>query len=1341
MNKLGLLNTTAIGTAVFGASMLFAAPAFAQPAAAQDPQGECTPQSPNYDPNTRNCVQPPEGTPGQTAPGSNPGTAPGDEEPTQAELNADAPEGEAILVTGSRIPRPQFEGTIPGAQVTAEQIETRAFTNVLDVLNDIPLVGPGASPFGTNGGQPSSLGVAFVDLLDLGTNRTLTLLNGRRFVSGNQATLFVQGNVTGAQVDLNVIPTALVNRADVLTVGGAVAYGSDAVAGVVNLILRDDYDGISFTALSGISEQGDAFVYRLSGVAGMNFMGDRGNIAVSLETNFDEGVQGNQRREFYLNPIAPTNFMNGGIRNPNFTPSLTVSATAGTGAFVPAGSDLIPNNIAGPGFYQDPNLAFLGGSILTGDTGVIFAPTGTTANVTFQGIATAAVPNPLTVGTSRPPVLYAVQAGNVNIVPGTQIAPAAAGCSVTNLTQFCNFAPNALPTGTATQQAAFREAVIATFAPQVGTGGTATQRTNLAIQLLAANRPTPREYLAANPNVDLNLFVGQFATSGVGGTGSQNFPTIANTDPATAALFPRRAVPIMFDAAGNVVTFSAGQITDPARQPSTTGGALGANPFFNPAAATVLRAEQRRHIANVFAHFDVTDNITVYTEGLYARIENTALQNNLSGNQITGNTTENAALVMNVNNPFLDATDRANLAAVGITNNFLLSRTNNDLAPGRNPYTNNSDTYRGTLGAKADFGVFGREQTFDVSFTYGRGESTAFQRNIRDIEFALAVDAVRDPVTNNIVCRAQIDPAAQGIPRGINAIEIVRETGADGVVVEKLVTRAPTTEQIANCRPLNVFGYGQSSQEARDYVIADIFLSNVNEQRFAQASLSGSIVDLPAGPIRYAVVGEYRRESTSFIPDKTTRFGESRFVAIAETQGYIQNYEFGGELRLPIFGENFNIPLFRNLDLTPGVRFVQQGGDAPDVLLLQQDDTPGAPPGQRKLITNESPSQWNTIWSLAGSWRPVRDLTFRANVTRSVRQASIVELFLGGQPSFINAFTEPCSTANINSGTRPATRKANCIAAVNSSGVLTGGQTAEQFLSTFVPSGSSVTGSFTGSPTLQPELGRSWTVGATATPRFIPGLQFGADYINVELENQIVPTSLSQALQTCFDSLTFPDTSEEVGVNVCDFFSRQGATDIRPFEIANGFTSGFINLGALRVKAINMNAQYNFNIDSLIGGGDLGRLELYANAYHLIDYLSAPTGNFADGALQSAGTFSRPDWEVQLRARYEAPNGFFGQWTANWQPETLIFSGGAPIPGTEQANEVQDQLGNPAFALHDATIGWRLGEEGRFGLQLTVANVFDKRAAGPFAAVYNSIGTGRIDDIGRRFRVQANLRF
>jgi outer membrane receptor protein involved in Fe transport len=187
-----------------------------------------------------------------------------------------------IVVTGTRIPRPEMQGSIPGSQISGEQIQARGFTNILDALNDIPLVGPGASPVGNAGGQPASLGASFVDLLDLGTARTLTPVNGRRFVSGNAGTLFVAANATGSQVDLNSIPTELVARTDVLTVGGAVAYGSDAIAGVVNVILKDDFKGLSFNAPSGVSSRGDLFNYQLAGTAGTGFGGGRGNIAVSL---------------------------------------------------------------------------------------------------------------------------------------------------------------------------------------------------------------------------------------------------------------------------------------------------------------------------------------------------------------------------------------------------------------------------------------------------------------------------------------------------------------------------------------------------------------------------------------------------------------------------------------------------------------------------------------------------------------------------------------------------------------------------------------------------------------------------------------------------------------------------------------------------------------------------------------------------------------------------------------------------------------------------------------------------------------------------------------------------
>jgi outer membrane receptor for ferrienterochelin and colicin len=130
--------------------------------------------------------------------------------PATASTSEEGGDLEQVVVTGSRIRRPEYQGIIPGSQTNREEIESRAFGNVQDILNDIPLVGNGASLNGNNGGQPSSLGASFIDLLDLGTARTLTLVNGRRFVSGNAGSLFVAGNETGGQVDVNTIPVDLI---------------------------------------------------------------------------------------------------------------------------------------------------------------------------------------------------------------------------------------------------------------------------------------------------------------------------------------------------------------------------------------------------------------------------------------------------------------------------------------------------------------------------------------------------------------------------------------------------------------------------------------------------------------------------------------------------------------------------------------------------------------------------------------------------------------------------------------------------------------------------------------------------------------------------------------------------------------------------------------------------------------------------------------------------------------------------------------------------------------------------------------------------------------------------
>ena len=210
---------------------------------------------------------------------------------SSAQDQSEAEQLEEVVVTGSRIARPQYEGVIPGVQVGEKDIEERLFTNAGDILNDVPLVGGGASLNGTNGGQTASLGVTYIDLLNLGTARTLTLVNGRRFVSNNSATIFVSGNETGSQVDASTIPVALIDRVDILTVGGAATYGADAVSGVVNYVLKDKYEGAEINIIGGQTfEYNDAGRIAVNATVGKSFLDDRLNVAVSGEYSKIDGV-------------------------------------------------------------------------------------------------------------------------------------------------------------------------------------------------------------------------------------------------------------------------------------------------------------------------------------------------------------------------------------------------------------------------------------------------------------------------------------------------------------------------------------------------------------------------------------------------------------------------------------------------------------------------------------------------------------------------------------------------------------------------------------------------------------------------------------------------------------------------------------------------------------------------------------------------------------------------------------------------------------------------------------------------------------------------------------------
>lgn len=211
-----------------------------------------------------------------------------------AEAEGGAPGGQEIVVTGSRIPRANFDTPAPSIVVDSEQIENRGFETIGQALNEQPSFGvPGSSPVGGQAGSFGS-GQSFVNFLGLGSQRTLVLINGRRFVSSNTASIFGPSS-SGLQVDLNSINTNLVDRIETIAIGGAPIYGSDAIAGTVNILLKRKYEGISVDGQYGISSRGDAANYRVRAIAGRNFLDGRANLTLSGEYNKGKGLLYNDR--------------------------------------------------------------------------------------------------------------------------------------------------------------------------------------------------------------------------------------------------------------------------------------------------------------------------------------------------------------------------------------------------------------------------------------------------------------------------------------------------------------------------------------------------------------------------------------------------------------------------------------------------------------------------------------------------------------------------------------------------------------------------------------------------------------------------------------------------------------------------------------------------------------------------------------------------------------------------------------------------------------------------------------------------------------------------------------
>lgn len=185
-----------------------------------------------------------------------------------AQDDEESASSQAIVVTGSRIPRVELESVSPVTTVGAEQIELTGTVTVESLINDLPQVIPGNNRTSNNSGGEN---FSTLDLRGLGPQRTLILVDGERLAASS----------TSGVTDVSQIPTGLIQRVDVVTGGATAVYGSDAMAGVINFVLKKDYEGAEISAQAGVSEGGKGFNFNVQGLIGGNFADGRGNVTVS----------------------------------------------------------------------------------------------------------------------------------------------------------------------------------------------------------------------------------------------------------------------------------------------------------------------------------------------------------------------------------------------------------------------------------------------------------------------------------------------------------------------------------------------------------------------------------------------------------------------------------------------------------------------------------------------------------------------------------------------------------------------------------------------------------------------------------------------------------------------------------------------------------------------------------------------------------------------------------------------------------------------------------------------------------------------------------------------------
>ena len=332
------------------------------------------------------------------------------------------------------------------------------------------------------------------------------------------------------------------------------------------------------------------------------------------------------------------------------------------------------------------------------------------------------------------------------------------------------------------------------------------------------------------------------------------------------------------------------------------------------------------------------------------------------------------------------------------------------------------------------------------------------------------------------------------------------------------------------------------------------------------------------------------------------------------------------------------------------------------------------------------------VWTAGLRFAPVGDISFRANYTESIRAPSLVELFAPQNQSFSFA-ADPCDFRNVNDGPVPATRRANCEAELGPT------YDPDSFTSNIV--NATAIGLTGGNPNLTNESAESYAIGLTFEPRWVENLLFTADYVDIELTDAIQALTLTQLMESCYDSAAFPNASS------CGAWTRDAG-----FQVVD-FTTGQANAALFQYEQLEFSVNYDFVVADAFslfsdswGARDLGTFETRFRLNHPLDRRVSVVG---EPNANTLGGFGDPDWSGTFDFIWTGENSRVF-WRLLWQDEALIDPTGDDVYVDPNGNFVSK---TDSRFISNVTLSYNLdaffpGAPERTMVQLAIGNLFDR---------------------------------